>query len=113
MPWVQSALDSIEFISGPPDSPWGSVRAAMGHPEPWALNYMAIGNEVGGGWSACKQCGLGGGREPGWRTGGAVLAARRSRFMLWSQAGNVGLRLEVLLPPKQEKGSGSGAELAD
>lgn len=93
MPWVEEALDSIEFITGPPDrcagpgpwgsgvvgltpaaastaqlllnrrplnrrarlppapalhcrSKWGAVRAAMGHPEPWALNSMAIGNEV-------------------------------------------------------------------
>lgn len=47
-PLVQDALDSLEFITGPPDSTWGSLRAAMGHPEPWALNYMAIGNEVRG-----------------------------------------------------------------
>ena len=33
--------------AGSPDSTWGSVRAAMGHPEPWELNFMAIGNEVG------------------------------------------------------------------
>ncbi|PRW58664.1 Alpha-L-arabinofuranosidase 1 isoform B [Chlorella sorokiniana] len=45
MPWVEEALDSIEFITGPADSKWGSVRAAMGHPEPWNLTWMAIGNE--------------------------------------------------------------------
>ena len=45
-PWVQDALDSLEFIMGPAGSKWGSIRAAMGHPEPWRLNYMAIGNEV-------------------------------------------------------------------
>ncbi|KAI7845621.1 hypothetical protein COHA_000907 [Chlorella ohadii] len=45
MPWVEEALDSIEFISGPADSKWGSLRAAMGHPEPWNLTWMAIGNE--------------------------------------------------------------------
>jgi alpha-L-arabinofuranosidase len=50
MPRVQDALDSIEFITGPPDSTWGAVRAQMGHPEPWQLTYMAIGNEVGVGW---------------------------------------------------------------
>jgi len=44
-PWVQDALDSIEFITGPPDSKWGAARAEMGHPKPWTLNYMAIGNE--------------------------------------------------------------------
>ena len=36
----------IEFVSGPPDSEWGSVRANMGRAEPWELNYFAIGNEV-------------------------------------------------------------------
>lgn len=45
LPWIQDALDSIEFITGPPDSTWGAERASMGHPEPWELNYMAIGNE--------------------------------------------------------------------
>lgn len=45
LPLVRDALDSIEFVTGPPDSTWGAVRAAMGHPEPWSLNYVAIGNE--------------------------------------------------------------------
>jgi len=45
MPLVQDALDSIEFVTGSPESRWGSLRATMGHPEPWKLNYMAIGNE--------------------------------------------------------------------
>ncbi|GAB4817965.1 hypothetical protein N2152v2_005011 [Parachlorella kessleri] len=45
MPMVQDALDSLEFIMGPPDSTWGSIRASMGRPEPWTVNYMAIGNE--------------------------------------------------------------------
>jgi len=48
MPLLQDALDSLEFIMGPPDSTWGSIRASMGRPEPWTMNYMAIGNEVGG-----------------------------------------------------------------
>ena len=43
---VQDALDSIEFVSGPADSKWGSERAAMGRALPWNLTYMAIGNEV-------------------------------------------------------------------
>ena len=34
------------FVSGSADSKWGSLRAEQGHPEPWALNYFAIGNEV-------------------------------------------------------------------
>ncbi|XP_072974850.1 alpha-L-arabinofuranosidase 1-like [Typha angustifolia] len=45
LPFVKDILDSIEFARGSPDSTWGSVRAAMGHPEPFQLNYVAIGNE--------------------------------------------------------------------
>nr|XP_043619691.1 alpha-L-arabinofuranosidase 1 [Erigeron canadensis] len=45
MPFVQEALDGIEFARGDPNSTWGAVRAAMGHPEPFELKYVAIGNE--------------------------------------------------------------------
>ncbi|XP_010558130.1 PREDICTED: alpha-L-arabinofuranosidase 1-like isoform X2 [Tarenaya hassleriana] len=45
MPFVQEALDGIEFARGDPDSTWGSLRAAMGHPEPFELKYVAVGNE--------------------------------------------------------------------
>ncbi|AQK57199.1 Putative alpha-L-arabinofuranosidase family protein [Zea mays] len=38
-------LDSIEFARGSANSTWGSVRAAMGHPEPFPVKYVAIGNE--------------------------------------------------------------------
>ncbi|XP_052175278.1 alpha-L-arabinofuranosidase 1-like isoform X2 [Diospyros lotus] len=44
-PFVQEILDSIEFARGDPDSEWGSIRAAMGHPEPFDLRYVAVGNE--------------------------------------------------------------------
>lgn len=43
--WVQDALDLIEFANGPVDSTWGQIRAEMGHPEPFYLEYLAIGNE--------------------------------------------------------------------
>lgn len=43
--WVQDALDLIEYANGPADSPWGSNRAASGHPEPFNLEYLGIGNE--------------------------------------------------------------------
>jgi alpha-L-arabinofuranosidase len=43
--WVQDALDLVEFASGPATSPWGAKRAAMGHPEPFNLKYLGIGNE--------------------------------------------------------------------
>ncbi|CAB4316416.1 unnamed protein product [Prunus armeniaca] len=45
LPFVQEALDGLEFARGSPNSTWGSVRAAMGHPEPFDLRYVAIGNE--------------------------------------------------------------------
>ncbi|XP_017419650.1 alpha-L-arabinofuranosidase 1-like isoform X2 [Vigna angularis] len=44
-PYVQDALDGIEFARGSPESKWGSVRAAMGHPKPFDLRYVAVGNE--------------------------------------------------------------------
>ncbi|XP_020254046.1 alpha-L-arabinofuranosidase 1-like isoform X1 [Asparagus officinalis] len=44
-PFVKDVLDSIEFARGSTNSTWGSVRAAMGHPEPFELKYVAIGNE--------------------------------------------------------------------
>ncbi len=46
--WVQDALDAIEYANGPVDSVWGSMRAAAGHPAPFNLKYMEIGNENGG-----------------------------------------------------------------
>ncbi|XP_041025680.1 alpha-L-arabinofuranosidase 1-like isoform X2 [Juglans microcarpa x Juglans regia] len=44
-PFVQEALDSIEFARGDSNSTWGSMRAALGHPEPFDLRYVALGNE--------------------------------------------------------------------
>lgn len=46
--WVQDALDAIEFANGPTNALWGARRAAMGHPAPFNLKYMEIGNENGG-----------------------------------------------------------------
>ncbi|MBO7683924.1 MAG: alpha-N-arabinofuranosidase [Kiritimatiellae bacterium] len=46
--FVQDALDCIEYANGPADSKWGAVRAANGHPEPFNLRYLEIGNENGG-----------------------------------------------------------------
>ncbi|XP_019245489.1 PREDICTED: alpha-L-arabinofuranosidase 1-like isoform X1 [Nicotiana attenuata] len=45
LPFVQEILDGLEFARGDPTSTWGSVRAKMGHPEPFDLKYVAIGNE--------------------------------------------------------------------
>ncbi|KAK3126073.1 hypothetical protein QOZ80_7BG0613510 [Eleusine coracana subsp. coracana] len=42
---VKDVVDSIEFARGGPTTPWGSIRAAMGHPEPFKLDYISIGNQ--------------------------------------------------------------------
>lgn len=47
-PWVQDALDLIEFANGPATSTWGKVRADMGHPEPFNMKYLGVGNEQWG-----------------------------------------------------------------
>jgi len=44
-PYIQDALDLIEFANGDINSPWGKVRAEMGHPAPFNLKMMGIGNE--------------------------------------------------------------------
>ncbi|OMF90972.1 hypothetical protein BK144_16525 [Paenibacillus sp. FSL R7-0273] len=44
-PWIQDVLDAIEYANGPVSSEWGAKRAANGHPEPFGLNYVEIGNE--------------------------------------------------------------------
>jgi alpha-L-arabinofuranosidase len=46
--FVQDALDAIEYANGPVESRWGAVRSKNGHPAPFKLNYMEIGNENGG-----------------------------------------------------------------
>ncbi|RLN34388.1 alpha-L-arabinofuranosidase 1-like [Panicum miliaceum] len=38
---VKDVVDGIEFARGGPKTPWGSVRAAMGHPEPFKLDYVS------------------------------------------------------------------------
>lgn len=47
-PYIEDAIDLIEFANGSVDSEWGKVRAEMGHPEPFNLKYLAIGNEQWG-----------------------------------------------------------------
>jgi len=46
--YVKDALDLIEFANGPVTSPWGKVRAQMGHPAPFHLEMMGVGNEQWG-----------------------------------------------------------------
>ncbi len=47
-PYVQDALDLIEFANGPQTSPWGRKRAEMGHPEPFGMTMLGVGNEQWG-----------------------------------------------------------------
>ncbi len=47
-PYVQDALDLIEFANGPIETKWGKLRADMGHPEPFGLKMIGIGNEQWG-----------------------------------------------------------------
>lgn len=44
-PYVQSALDEIQYVTGGTDTQWGAVRAKDGHPAPFPLTYVEIGNE--------------------------------------------------------------------
>ncbi|MGY3089540.1 alpha-N-arabinofuranosidase [Hymenobacter sp. UYAg731] len=46
--FIQDALDLVEFANGPASSPWGAKRAAMGHPAPFNLKMIGIGNEQWG-----------------------------------------------------------------
>jgi len=43
--WDDDALDSLEFLLGPPTSKWGAVRARMGRRQPFVLRHVTIGNE--------------------------------------------------------------------
>jgi alpha-L-arabinofuranosidase len=44
-PFIQDALDLVEFANGDVSTKWGKVRADMGHPAPFNLKMMGIGNE--------------------------------------------------------------------
>jgi alpha-N-arabinofuranosidase len=44
-PYVQDALEEIEYVTGGADTKWGAVRAKQGHPAPFALRYVEVGNE--------------------------------------------------------------------
>ena len=47
-PYIQDALDLIEFANGSKDTSWGKLRHEMGHPEPFNMKYIGIGNEQWG-----------------------------------------------------------------
>jgi alpha-N-arabinofuranosidase len=44
-PYVQEVLNELEFIMGPVNSTFGALRASIGFPDPWTINYVEIGNE--------------------------------------------------------------------
>ncbi|HEV6955203.1 MAG TPA: alpha-L-arabinofuranosidase C-terminal domain-containing protein [Promicromonospora sp.] len=43
--YIQDVLDLVEYANGSPETRWGAVRAAAGHPEPFGLRYLGLGNE--------------------------------------------------------------------
>ncbi len=47
-PYIQDALDLIEFANGSEATPWGKLRSDMGHPKPFNLKYIGVGNEQWG-----------------------------------------------------------------
>jgi alpha-N-arabinofuranosidase len=47
-PVIADAIDAIEYAIGPATSKWGKVRAANGHPKPFPLKYVEVGNEQHG-----------------------------------------------------------------
>ncbi|MBP6182036.1 alpha-L-arabinofuranosidase C-terminal domain-containing protein [Flavobacterium sp.] len=47
-PYVQDALDLIEFANGGIETPWGRIRSEMGHPKPFNLKLIGVGNEQWG-----------------------------------------------------------------
>ena len=47
-PYIQDALDLIEFANGSEDTAWGKLRSDMGHPKPFDLKYIGVGNEQWG-----------------------------------------------------------------
>lgn len=47
-PYIQNALDAIEYATGPVTSKWGRRRASNGHPAPYPLQYIELGNEQSG-----------------------------------------------------------------
>ena len=44
-PFIQDIIDAIDYATAPVSNPWGAKRAAAGHPEPFNLKYVELGNE--------------------------------------------------------------------
>ncbi|ORY03323.1 glycoside hydrolase superfamily [Clohesyomyces aquaticus] len=54
-PWIEDALNEIEFVRGAPSTPMGKLRASLGYPKPWTLKYVEVGNED---WLAGRPAGF-------------------------------------------------------
>ncbi|KAF2003937.1 glycoside hydrolase family 51 protein [Amniculicola lignicola CBS 123094] len=54
-PWVEDALNEIEFVRGATSTPYGNLRASLGYPKPWNLKYVEVGNED---WLAGRPAGF-------------------------------------------------------
>jgi len=46
--FIQDVLDALEYANGPPTSTWGGKRVSSGHPRPFGLQYIEVGNELAG-----------------------------------------------------------------
>ncbi|KAB8070547.1 glycoside hydrolase superfamily [Aspergillus leporis] len=44
-PYVQDVLNELEFLTGSVDTEYGALRASLGHPDPWTIKYVEVGNE--------------------------------------------------------------------
>ncbi|KAK4156064.1 glycoside hydrolase superfamily [Chaetomidium leptoderma] len=44
-PFVQDALNELEFLTGDVSTPYGALRAKLGYPKPWKIRYVEVGNE--------------------------------------------------------------------
>lgn len=44
-PYIDDALNELEFIMGSTDTVYGGLRASLGYPEPWTIKYVEVGNE--------------------------------------------------------------------
>ena len=45
--WQTDALDAVEYANGGTNTYWGNIRAQNGHPAPFNMKYLALGNENG------------------------------------------------------------------
>lgn len=46
-PFIDEALEEIEYVIGDVNTRWGAIRAKDGHPQPFPLHYIEVGNEDG------------------------------------------------------------------